>query len=120
MQKKNSKLARTVLKLFDRFNLTCQKTKENKINRTDSYTNTIDILQNNSTETESNQKKINRNDSYTDTIYRSQNNQPESELSDEKECDTLATKIEYVFTSLFFIGFIIYTAVIFSERPNYS
>ena len=84
--KKNSKTARCILRFFDKFNLSCKKDK--KINRNDSYLNTINVLDTN--------------------------------RSEIKECDILATKIEYLFTSLFFMAFMIYTSIIFSERPSYT
>jgi hypothetical protein len=84
--KKNSKTARCILRFFDKLNISCKK--ETKINRNDSYLNTINVLDTN--------------------------------RSEIKECDILATKIEYLFTSLFFMAFMIYTSIIFSERPSYT
>ena len=88
--KKNSKTAKLILDFLNKFNIRCNKKK----------------------------KVINRNNSYLESINEV-NNTITTHNEDEKDCDKLASKIEKLFTIIFFIGFVIYSSVVFSEIPTY-
>ena len=87
--KKNSKFAKWLLGVFNKYNIGCKK--KTMLNRNDSYLGTINAL----------------------TIQSS------TESNEDNDCDKLATIIERIFTSVFFIAFIIYCAVIFGQKPSY-
>ena len=87
--KKNSKFAKKLLGLFNKYNIGCKKKQQ--LNRNDSYLGTINAL----------------------------TNHADTQLEDDNDCDKLATIIERIFTSVFVIAFVIYCAVIFGEKPSY-
>ena len=87
--KKNSKFAKWLLGVFNKYNIGCKK--KTMLNRNDSYLGTINAL----------------------TIKSS------TESNEDNDCDKLATIIERIFTSVFLIAFIIYCAVIFGQKPSY-
>ena len=95
--KKNSKTGKIILDFLDRFNISCKKKKQ--IKRNDSYLQTVNQL---------------------NTLANSNNNNDNNDNEeDEKDCDKLASKIEHLFTVIFFLSFVIYSSVVFSEIPNY-
>jgi nicotinic acetylcholine receptor, invertebrate len=87
--KNNSKFAKWLLGVFNKYNIGCKK--KTMLNRNDSYLGTINAL----------------------TIKSS------TESNEDNDCDKLATIIERIFTSVFLIAFIIYCAVIFGQKPSY-
>jgi len=87
--KKNSRFAKWLLGVFNKYNIGCKK--KPLLNRNDSYLGTINAL----------------------------TNQSSTESDEDNDCDKLATIIERIFTSVFFVAFIIYCAVIFGQKPSY-
>ena len=87
--KKNSKFAKWLLGVFNKYNIGCKK--KTMLNRNDSYLGTINAITNKSS----------------------------TESDEDNDCDKLATIIERIFTSVFFVSFIIYCAVIFGQKPSY-
>ena len=87
--KNNSKFAKWLLGVFNKYNIGCKK--KTMLNRNDSYLGTINAL----------------------TIQSS------TQSNEDNDCDKLATIIERIFTSVFFISFIISCAVIFGQKPSY-
>ena len=93
--KKNKNFCRKLLNLFDKCNLTCKK--DRPLNRTNSYINGVDN---------------------PDILENNPDNQ-EDKKKDEELCDRMADILEKIFTSLFFMAFIIYCSVVFTQKPNY-
>ena len=49
-------------------------------------------------------------------------NNPDNQDDKKKEeelCDKMADILEKIFTSLFFMAFIIYCCIVFTQKPNY-
>lgn len=107
--RKNKKFCQKLIRFFDRFNLSCKK-QQNEIE-----TNTENATElETETEVTENNSIIDRSNSYIESI-----NLEKKEDSNELEvCDKLAEKLESFFTSIFFVSFIIYSAVVFNQKPG--
>ena len=87
------------------FNLSCKKEQKE-----------IETNTENETET-SEHTTIDRTDSYIESVNSESNDNKTNEDKELEICDKLAEKLESFFTSIFFVSFIIYSAVVFNHKP---